>query len=152
MIPSLDMVPGKVAGYLDRVGFGSEVVIAPDPRLNNLDWSALKVEYRPAVQADTASVTMAFSGISETGTIVMASSAHSPVSLNFLPEVNIVVLPRSRLVESTEEFWPLLDDQPRAVNFITGPSKTADIEQTIVYGAHGPRFFHVLVAGEPDQG
>jgi L-lactate dehydrogenase complex protein LldG len=77
----------------------------------------------------------------------MVSSPDSPVTLNFLPEVNIVVLLVKRLVSTIEQFWPMIGEHPRAINFITGPSKTADIEQTIVYGAHGPKRFHVILVG-----
>jgi L-lactate dehydrogenase complex protein LldG len=79
----------------------------------------------------------------------MRSSAENPPSHNFLPDDHIVVLHQQRIVRWTEDVWALLRKEdafpPRAVNFITGPSKTGDIEQTIQYGAHGPRRLHILI-------
>ena len=138
-------VPGAVRDCLRAVGNHRRIVAAPDPVMESLDWAHLEIEHRRAVKEDEVSVTLAFAGIAETGTVVMVSSSRSPVTLNFLPEMNIVVLREISLVPTMEDFWPLVEPQPRAINFITGPSKTADIEQTIVYGAHGPRRFHVLI-------
>jgi len=60
-----------------------------------------------------------------------------------------VVLMRCGLVKHIEDVWARLreccSDWPRTVNIITGPSRTADIEQTIQLGAHGPRRLHVLL-------
>jgi L-lactate dehydrogenase complex protein LldG len=73
--------------------------------------------------------------------------------LNFLPECHTVLVAASDIVGSYEEAWDriraLSGDAtlPRSVNLISGPSRTADIEQTIVRGAHGPRRLHVLILG-----
>ncbi len=148
ILANLGDVPDSATHYLIKAGAKLRAAIATDPKLTQLDWADLVVEPRPARKSDRTSITLAFAGIAETGTIAMVSSARSPVTLNFLPEINIVVLLESRLVATMEQFWPMMKvikAQPRAINFITGPSKTADIEQTIVYGAHGPRHFHVII-------
>ena len=138
-------IPDAVSRYLADVRQPAQVVASPDEDFHPLDWGGIEIEYRAAVASDAVSVTRACAGIAETGTVAMVSSPASPVTLNFLPETHIVVLERARLVSSMEQFWSMLESPPRAINFITGPSKTADIEQTIVYGAHGPRRFHVLL-------
>ncbi len=138
-------IPDAVSRYLADIRQPEQVVASPDEKFYALDWGGIGIEYRAALETDRISVTRACAGIAETGTIAMVSSPTSPVTLNFLPETHIVVLERDRLVSSMEQFWPMLESPPRAINFITGPSKTADIEQTIVYGAHGPRRFHVLL-------
>jgi L-lactate dehydrogenase complex protein LldG len=94
-------------------------------------------------------VSEAFAGVSETGTLVMRSAPSVPPSHNFLPDDHIVLLQKERILRWQEDVWTLLRAEnvfpPRAVNFVTGPSKTGDIEQTIQYGAHGPRRLHVLI-------
>ena len=140
-----NQVPDAVSRYLADTRQPAQVVASPDDCFYPLDWGGIAVEYRAAVASDQVSVTRACAGIAETGTIAMVSSPASPVTLNFLPETHIVVLEQTRLVASMEQFWLIPKFRPRAINFITGPSKTADIEQTIVYGAHGPRRFHVLL-------
>ncbi len=140
-------IPHAVSRYLADIRQPAQVAASPDEAFRALRWGNIAIEYRAAVAADAVSVTRACAGIAETGTIAMISSATSPVTLNFLPETHIVVLERSRLVSSMEQFWLIANPRSRAINFITGPSKTADIEQTIVYGAHGPRRFHVLLTG-----
>ncbi|WP_423910442.1 LutC/YkgG family protein [Candidatus Spongiihabitans sp.] len=151
ILENLGDVPVSVANYLIKAGTELRAVIATDEKLTQLDWGDMVVESRAAKKSDCASITMAFAGIAETGTIAMVSSAQSPITLNFLPEINIVVLMESRLAATMEQFWPRIKAQPRAINFITGPSKTADIEQTLVYGAHGPRHFHVIIVKNPRQ-
>lgn len=100
-----------------------------------------------------ASLTPAFAGIAETGSIVMLSGAHSPTGLNFLPEHHIVVIEEEQIVAYMEDVWMHLrhlpDNIPRTINVITGPSRTADIEQTIQLGAHGPRSLHVIFLTQP---
>lgn len=149
-VDDLAGVPQAVCRYLEELSVPPRIVMSPDPEFSSISWEGLDVESRAANREDRCSVTMAFAGIAETGTVAMVSSAISPVTSHFLPEVNIAVLKQSRLVSTMENLWPLIAEQPRTVNLISGPSKTADIEQTIVYGAHGPRHFHVILVGDGD--
>ncbi|MCY4050304.1 MAG: lactate utilization protein C [Gammaproteobacteria bacterium] len=144
-VDSLQDVPLAAHRYLVGQSVSPEVVISPSPELTSINWKGLKVEFRVANRKDRSSVTMAFAGIAETGTLVMVSSKQSPINHHFLPEFNIAVLKQSKLVDCMENLWPLIGEHPRTINLITGPSKTADIEQTIVYGAHGPRALHVIL-------
>jgi L-lactate dehydrogenase complex protein LldG len=94
-------------------------------------------------------VSEAFCAIAETGSLVKLSSDASPTALNFLPDNFICLLQRQRIVRHIEDVWDLIRKEqagmPRAVNIITGPSRTADVEQTIQLGAHGPRRMHVII-------
>jgi L-lactate dehydrogenase complex protein LldG len=95
----------------------------------------------------------ALAGVAESGTIVLASGADNPTTLNFLPETHIVVLAAADIVGDYESAFDMIRDRygksamPRTVNLITGPSRSADIEQTILLGAHGPRRLHLVIVG-----
>jgi len=84
---------------------------------------------------------------------MLLSGAQTPTTLNFLPDAHIVVLPAERIVGPYEEAWQRLRKQqvamPRTVNLITGPSRSADIEQTLQLGAHGPMQLHIIVLDHP---
>lgn len=152
-VNKLGDVPKAVTQYLSAQSLPLEVVMASDSLLADLPWpQALRVERRVAHREDRASVTGAFAGIAETGTLVLLSDPQSPTTLNFLPDVHIVVLRRGQIATHMEDVWQRLRNEvgvmPRAVNFITGPSRTADIEQTIQLGAHGPRSLHVILCEE----
>lgn len=94
-------------------------------------------------------LTRAVSGVAETGSVVLPSSLQRPTLANFLPDNCIVLLDESDIVPYMEEALLKVKTSdagmPRALNLISGPSKTADIEQTLVYGAHGPIQLHVIV-------
>jgi L-lactate utilization protein LutC len=150
----LDDVPTAVVSYLRAANMPAVVRAGTDALLRAVPWGReplLRVETGVAVDEDAVSVTSAFAGIAETGTLVLCSSAESPTTLNFLPEVHIVVLPTDRIVGTYEEGWQRLRGRfgagkmPRVVNWITGPSRTADIEQTLLLGAHGPKRLHILL-------
>ncbi len=141
-----------VAHYLTEHGLPRQLVLAPEPFLMSLPWPAdLRVEYRATRGQDQVGLTGAFAGVAETGSLVLLSGAASPTTLNFLPDMHIVLLRRDRIVRHIEDVWSLIRKDcaslPRAINFITGPSRTADIEQTIQLGAHGPRRLHVILLG-----
>ena len=148
-----------VERHLAEHDLGDEVVMAPDPELDAIPWSnALAIERRAATGTERVSVTGAFAGVAETGSVVLLSGPESPTTLNFLPDDHIVVLRGSRVVPHTEDVWTMLrrspGDMPRTVNLVTGPSKTGDVEQTIQEGAHGPRRLHVIVLDDgpaPEQ-
>ena len=124
------------------------------PAFARLDWaeSGLGVKARPARDGDLVGITGVFCAIAETGTLMLCSGGASPAAASLLPETHIAVVPRSRIVSGMEEGWALLRAElgtmPRAVNFVSGPSRTADIEQTVTLGAHGPYRVHVLLLAQ----
>jgi L-lactate dehydrogenase complex protein LldG len=150
--------PAAVARYLVAQGLASEVVIWP--QFADLDWAAAGVEAavrRPkrdeAQGADPVGVTGCFCALAETGTLVLTSSRETPSSTHLLPETHIAILPASRIVATMEDAFALMRAErggvaammPRAINMVSGPSRTGDIEQTIVLGAHGPYRVHIVV-------
>ncbi len=153
-------VPEAVADYLKAENLPATIRMAPDPEVRGLPWGTqplIEITEGPAREPDPVSLTGGFAGVAETGTLMLHSGAEGPTTLNFLPETHIVVLPAARVVGAYEEAWDLLRDRfgpgtmPRTVNFITGPSRTADIEQTIQLGAHGPRRLHIILVGPPAE-
>lgn len=152
-LASLDAVPDAVAAHLEKFSLPDELVMAPDPALDAIPWpNTIGIRRDRSHGDDLVSLTGAFAGIAETGTLMLLSGPHGPTTLNFLPDDHLVVLRESALVRHPEDAWTRLRDEhdgmPRTVNLVTGPSKTADVEQVIQEGAHGPRRLHVLlVAG-----
>jgi L-lactate dehydrogenase complex protein LldG len=159
-VPSGDAVPGAVANFLKTANLPATIKLAPSPKLQRLPWDReplLEVTSGAPSATDRTTVTPAFAGVAETGTVVMLSGRDSPTSLNFLPETHIIVLPCKRIFGTYEEMWAKLRSErprarrmPRVVNWITGPSRTADIEQTLLLGAHGPRLLHILIVDAED--
>ncbi|OQW94214.1 MAG: hypothetical protein BWK79_07025 [Beggiatoa sp. IS2] len=147
-VSSMAKVPTTVMDFLQQRKLPFSVVM--DTHLKTLPWpSDLTIAYRTATAKDGVSVSQAVMGIAETGSVVLLSGPENPTTLNFLPEIQIVILPQERLVLRLEEVWSRLQQEfsilPRAVHLITGPSRTADIEQTIQLGAHGPRILQIIL-------
>ncbi len=141
-------VLAAVEGYISTEGLDGDVTVAP--ALASIEWPE---HYRlgAASGVEATSVTPCLAAVAETGSVVFASSADTPATLNFLPDNHIVVVNESQVVCHVDDVWTALRQTAgdhRAVNFVTGPSRTGDIEQTIEIGAHGPRRLHVvLVSG-----
>lgn len=111
------------------------------------DWGTLNVTTGAPQPIQSWGLVRAHSAIAETGTI-MSLSRECPSSLLFLVERLVVLIDKQDIVRFQEDAWDrLLDGQklPRTVNLITGPSRTADIEQQIQIGAHGPRRADYLI-------
>ena len=154
-IAELDDVGEALMRYLAGHNLPGRLKVAPHPLLKNVNWSkhpTLEVAEGPAVDSDQASLSVAVSGVAETGTLVLHSGPESPTTLNFLPDNHIVLLPQSQIAGAYEDAWAVLreskKDMPRAVNWVTGPSRSADIEQTLLLGAHGPRRLHILILND----
>ena len=152
VIASREGIVGAVADYLAAQNLPARLVVAPHPLLADIRWpEGWQVEARRAQGDDRVSLGVAFCGIAETGSLMLLSGPDSPTSLNFLPDDFLCVLPEHRIVPRLEDAWALLRQErgglPRSTNIITGPSRTADVEQTIQLGAHGPRRLHVLLTG-----
>lgn len=142
-------VPAAVARYLQARSLPLSAVCWPE--FGGLDWrgAGMEVESRAARDADLIGITGAFCAIAETGTLMTVSGTDTPATVSLLPETHIAVVEKSRIVRGMEEAWQLVRDEikqlPRAVNFISGPSRTADIEQTVTLGAHGPYRVHIIL-------
>lgn len=152
-VAHIDGVADAVAGLLETFDLGERVVVAPDATLEGIPWSnRLSVERRAASGDDRLSVTAAYAAVAETGSLVLLSAAESPTTLNFLPDDHVIVVRESQVVAHIEDVWARMRRDkramPRTVNFITGPSKTGDVEMIMQEGAHGPRRLHVILIAD----
>jgi L-lactate dehydrogenase complex protein LldG len=142
-------VPAVVARYLKSAGVTFAGCVWP--RLARLDWkgAGLALEPREANADDAVGVTGAFAAIAETGTLVLASGPDDPATASLLPETHVAIVNVGRIVPHMEDAFALAREAfgqlPRAINFVSGPSRTADIDQTIVLGAHGPSRVHIVL-------
>ena len=144
-----DAVPAAVARYLKSNGLPLTAVCWQE--LAEFDWrgAGIEIAVREARDTDLVGLTGAFCAIAETGTLMTVSGRDMPAAVSLLPETHIAVVSAARVVRGMEEAWQLLRAElgqlPRAVNFISGPSRTADIEQTVTLGAHGPYRVHIVL-------
>ncbi len=153
-VAGADDVPGAVADYLSHQNLPARLVMTPDRKLDAIPWDArplLELRRGRAEDGDTAGITGAFAAVAETGTLMLISGPETPTRNNFLPDTHIVVLRASEVVACYEDGWDMLraaGSMPRTVNFISGPSRTGDIEQRMVLGAHGPRRLHIVIVDD----
>ena len=154
-------VPDAVAAYLAENNLPSTLVMTPDPQLEGIPWAdrpLLEIRRGRAEDGDLTGVTACIAGVAETGTLMLTSGPESPTRNNFLPDHHLVVMRRDQVVATYEDGFDRLRAPaqagsgewvpPRTVNFITGPSRTGDIEQKIELGAHGPRRLHIILIDE----
>ena len=156
-IPNREAIPAAVARYVNALDLPPALAIQKSqrgvcwPEFADLDWTGagLAIEARPTLGDDRLGITGTFCAIAETGTLVVLTGAASPTATTLLPDTHIAVLSADRIVAGMEEAFALIRRErgtvPRAINLISGPSRTGDIEQTIVLGAHGPYRVHILV-------
>ncbi|MBV9567952.1 MAG: lactate utilization protein [Hyphomicrobiales bacterium] len=146
-------VPSEAARYLRDSNLPATLRIGDDPRLAAMPWdtTAIDISRGPSAGGDLNALGHAFGAIAETGTLAMVSGSENPTTLNFLPDNHLVVMAAGDLTGSFEELLSKLrarfgkEQMPRTLNLITGPSRSADIEQTLILGAHGPRKLHVII-------
>jgi L-lactate dehydrogenase complex protein LldG len=153
-IASFEDLPGAVADYLASQNLPAEFAASPDPVFDGVPWSArptLIVRRGAPGRDDAVALTCAFAGVAETGSLLMWGDSANAHTASFLPETAIVALPASRLVGTFEEAWERVREAgalPRALSFVTGPSRTGDIELRLELGAHGPRRLHVVIVDD----
>jgi len=152
-------IPAAVARYVDALSLPPMLALQKShrgvcwPEFTDLDWASagLAIETRPTVGDDRLGITGSFCAIAETGTVVVLAGAETPTATALLADTHVAVVRPDRIVAGMEEAFALVRRErghlPRAVNLISGPSRTGDIEQTIVLGAHGPFRVHILVLG-----
>jgi L-lactate dehydrogenase complex protein LldG len=158
LLPDAADVPAAVAEFLRAHNLPMQIRRGDDARLAALPWHTqrtLDVSTGASDGHQLVAVSHAFGGVAETGTLVMASGPDNPTTLNFLPDTHIVVVDANDIGGDYETVWQRIretfgiDKLPRAINLITGPSRSADIGQILILGAHGPRRLHVLIVGSP---
>jgi L-lactate dehydrogenase complex protein LldG len=152
-VASAAEVPQAIAAYLRKHNLPAAIRIGADERLGTMPWetTSLEVSRGRSDGADLNAVSHAFAGVAESGTLVLVSGPDNPSTLNFLPDNHLVVVRAKDLESDYESVWTRVrtafgtGGMPRTVNWITGPSRSGDIEQTMLLGAHGPRRLHIVV-------
>lgn len=153
-VGTADDVPTAIADYLRSKNLPQAIRRGADARLSALPFereAQLSVSVGASDGHDLAALSHAQAGVAETGTVVLTSGPDNPTTLNFLPEHHLVVVRAEDVAGDYEAVWARLraihgaGELPRNVNMITGPSRSGDIEQTILLGAHGPRSLHLIV-------
>lgn len=145
-----------VAKYVYDKYRSQRLVAGNDPRLAALPWrdGGLLPRFGSVAPGEPVALGYARLGVAELGAIVTCTGRANPSCNNLLPEHHIVLVDGADIVATSEDVWTALSRdlaegvRPRGVNFIAGPSSTADIEGTLVYGAHGPRGLHVILVDE----
>jgi L-lactate dehydrogenase complex protein LldG len=147
-------IPEIVSAYLRENNLPAELRTGSDKLLGEIPWDKAPTLTRnlgPGQGDDAVTMSRARAAAAETGTLFLTSGEENPTTLNFLPDTHIAVIRKKDILGSYEDAWNALRDiygartLPRTVNLISGPSRTADIEQIIVMGAHGPRRLHVII-------
>jgi L-lactate dehydrogenase complex protein LldG len=154
-VASTDEFPQAVATFLRGNNLPAELRMGADPRLAAMPWqkTQLTVSHGASDGNDAVGVSHADAGVAESGTLILTSGPDNPTTVNFLPESHIVAIAAGDIAGDYETTWDRLRERygkgvlPRTVNMITGPSRSADIEQTILLGAHGPQRLHIVIVG-----
>ena len=155
-VKSEDAIPRAVASYLRQHNLPASFRMGADRRLAGLPWDkqrALQLKSGASDGDDEVGVSHATAAIAETGTLLLTSGKANPSTINFLPEHHVVVVDAADIEGDLEAALGKVrkaegkGHMPRTVNLISGPSRSADIEQKLVLGAHGPRALHIIVVG-----
>lgn len=151
-IASASELPAAVGRYLEALGLPAVVALQPAAPLQGLDWSGFELHDQVAPD-EMIAIGVARWGIAETGSLVFHSGADTPILANFLPLHHLVMVRADTILPFLDDYAAATAGQhpPRNVNIVTGPSGTTDIEGSLVLGAHGPRFLHVVIVGTPDS-
>lgn len=147
-ISSVNELPQALARELRNRNLPAAIRTGADPVFERLDWGALARSVGPGRIEEPATLSRAEFGMAETGTLVLASGPDNPVTLAFLGETHFVVLFERDLVGGFEDLWVAWRAQgldPRTINMVTGPSRSADIGQVLQLGAHGPIALHIFL-------
>jgi L-lactate dehydrogenase complex protein LldG len=153
-------VPAAIAQYLRTCNLPQRVRVGDDAYLGRLPWSkepGLTRRHGAAAADDEVGLSHAVSAVAETGTLVLASGHDNPVTLTFLPETHIAVVGAGDIVGPYEAAFERVRAtygegvMPRTLNFVSGPSRTADVGGRLVMGAHGPRRLCVIIVNDDDH-
>ncbi|TGD73437.1 hypothetical protein E4634_10405 [Mangrovimicrobium sediminis] len=143
-----------VGRYLYRELRSHRLVAGNDPHLAAMPWrdGGVLPRFGTLENGEQAALSYAPWGIAETGATVLVTGRYSPSSNHLLPVHHLVLVESANILPDLEAFWQRSElprgKRPRGISFVAGPSSTGDIEAKLVYGAHGPQAWHVIVMGE----
>jgi len=152
-IEGMEGVANAISDYLTLKELGPEVRV-PNPK--GLEGLNYKNTLEGQVQSgDHAALTCCYLGVAETGTLIAHSSKDMAISSFYLADHHIVVVKACQIVAGLEDIWPHFRGLakktnlglPRSINWITGPSMSADIEKKLTLGIHGPISLHIILIG-----
>ncbi|MFQ5623823.1 MAG: lactate utilization protein C [Paracoccaceae bacterium] len=150
-VSSLRELPRALAHELRNRNLPAAIRHGADADFSGLDWGGIEATRGVGRIEEPATLSRAEFGLAETGTLVLASGAENPVTLTFLGETHFVVLHERDIMAGFEDMWAAYRTRglnPRTVNMVTGPSRSADIGQVLQLGAHGPVALHVFVVAD----
>ena len=117
-----------------------------DEFIRNAEAVGYRVHRGEVPEIEGAEVSQAIYGLADTGSVVLAASPEEPRARSLLPEVHISVLREDRIVPGLAELFETIgSDLPSQLAIVTGPSRSADIEQKLTVGVHGPGEVHVVL-------
>ncbi len=149
--------PSDACAYVEGVIAGRPAVASNAPLLGECGITSLasvrsgftgRDELRAACAEAEFGITSADYALADTGSLVMFSSAEEARMVSLLPPVHIAIVPRPKILTGLDELLsvaPRPTDRSSSMVLITGPSRSADIEQILVRGVHGPGEIHVVV-------
>lgn len=147
-VSSLEELPRALAHELRKRNLPAAIRFGADPMFAALDWGTIETSQGPGRIEEPATLSRAEFAMAETGTVVLASGPDNPVTLTFLGETHFVVLRETDLCGGFEDLWAAWRERgldPRTINMVTGPSRSADIGQVLQLGAHGPVALHIFL-------
>jgi L-lactate utilization protein LutC len=147
-VPDVAALPAALAEELRRRNLPAMIRTGADPLFRELDWGAVERSEGVGRIDEPATLSRAELAVAETGSLALCSGPDNPVTLTFLGETHFAALRAADVVDGFESLWSefrrrALD--PRTLNLVTGPSRSADIGQTLQLGAHGPVALHVFL-------
>ncbi|MCL6705388.1 lactate utilization protein [Pseudomonas sp. R2.Fl] len=155
-IATLAELPTTVGDFLRTKNLPLSARMGSDRLLRTVPWeteATLDIRDGASDGLDLVGISHAFGAVAETGTLALASGPDNPATINFLPEQHIVVVRAEDVAGDMETVIGRLRQatgrgkMPRTLYFVTGPSRSADIEQTLLLGAHGPKGLHIVIVG-----
>lgn len=149
-LASLDDLPKALAEELRDRNLPAAIRTGDDPAFER-DWGTVTRSTGPGRAREPATLTRARAAIAETASLVMTSGPDNPITLNFLGETHFAVVSATDIHGGLEDAFKALqpDLNHRTVSLISGPSRSADIGQTLQLGAHGPVALHIFIVDEP---
>ena len=150
-ISSIEELPTALSHELRQRNMGQMVRMGDDPALAGLDWAGLEISHGKGRIDEPATLSVAPMATAETGTLGLLSGPNNPVTLTFLGETHFVAVHAEDITPGMEEMWAKFrasGADPRTINLVTGPSRSADIGQQLQLGAHGPVALHIFIVGD----